>query len=494
MKVSSHARVPLGNSKAEATAGSSWPASRARRLCGCAPGARSCHHTGRACRQAESSASESSASGSTAGYCTRTGSGTDLTRVGVHSGAPAADPLAAHSPAVPAATSLQLLSGPPPSARPVSPAAANRFVTVPASSGQPLEAGTRSRMEYGFSHDFSNVRIHTGADAAESANALGALAYTWGRDVVFGAGRYRSGSRDGERILAHELAHVVQQQSATGHVRETALQVVGAAGLEREADTAAAVVSAGGRARISGRVSTAVQRQVQDTPDTAEATGEMDEEPPVHDGDTPPGGPLQPVPDSPAGLAPVEAGAGVGSAGGPGASPASPATALDHRQSPVPGSLPRWISRIDIALAAQTLHYQWNDGAPGETSAISSGRGRPCTATDPCADQNSLNCTPEGTFHPAFLGGPGYTNTKGSAMSWYVDLGIGNRGIGIHNSQPVLGRPASHGCVRVPQKMARTVNENVIRRTEVVIKGKAATVPWRDRTCPAPQHRPSHRK
>ncbi|MFF7725903.1 DUF4157 domain-containing protein [Streptomyces sp. NPDC008001] len=458
-----------------------WPASPARRPCGCAPGTRGCHHGG------------SSASASTAGCCAHAGPGTDLTRVRVHGDAPAAKPLAARGPAVRGTTGLQLLSGSPPSTRAVSPAAAARLVTVaPASSGRPLEAGIRSRMEYGFSHDFSSVRVHTGADAARSASALGALAYTWGRNVVFGAGRYRPGSRGGERIVAHELAHVLQQQPAAGHVGQTALQVVAAEGLEREADTAAAVVSAGGRARISGRVGTAVQCQTQDTEAAAETTGETDQELPVHDGDTPPGGPIRPVPDSPAELASPEA--GLGPAGGPGASAATAATALDHRQSPVPGSLPRWISRIDISLTAQTLSYHWNDGAPGETGPISSGRGRPCTATDPCANQNSLNCTPEGTFHPAFLGGPGYTNTKGDAMSWYVDLGIDGRGIGIHNSQPVRGHPASHGCVRVLNKMAQTINENVIRRTDIVIKGKAATAPWRDRTCPAPPHRPSHRK
>jgi hypothetical protein len=65
-----------------------------------------------------------------------------------------------------------------------------------------------------FGVDFSDVRIHTGATAAESALAVNALAYTVGRSVVFGANQYQPGTRDGQRLLAHELAHVVQQDQA----------------------------------------------------------------------------------------------------------------------------------------------------------------------------------------------------------------------------------------------------------------------------------------
>jgi hypothetical protein len=77
--------------------------------------------------------------------------------------------------------------------------------------GQPLGTGTRQFMESRFGHDFSQVRLHTDARAAESAKAVNALAYTVGQDVVFAAGRY-SPEAAGQRLLAHELTHVVQQQ------------------------------------------------------------------------------------------------------------------------------------------------------------------------------------------------------------------------------------------------------------------------------------------
>jgi len=66
-------------------------------------------------------------------------------------------------------------------------------------------------MEPRFGHDFSKVRVHTDAKAGESAQAIGAAAYTVGNDLVFGAGRYEPASSAGRALLAHELAHVVQQ-------------------------------------------------------------------------------------------------------------------------------------------------------------------------------------------------------------------------------------------------------------------------------------------
>ncbi len=81
------------------------------------------------------------------------------------------------------------------------------------SPGQPLNPATRAFMEPRFRHDFSRVRVHTDAKAAESARAMNALAYTVGEDVVLRAGQYAPGTIAGNRLLVHELTHVVQQQS-----------------------------------------------------------------------------------------------------------------------------------------------------------------------------------------------------------------------------------------------------------------------------------------
>ena len=79
------------------------------------------------------------------------------------------------------------------------------------SPGSALDAGSRSFFESRFNHDFSRVRVHHGAQADASARAVGAKAYTVGSNVVFGAGQYAPHSHSGRQLMAHELAHVVQQ-------------------------------------------------------------------------------------------------------------------------------------------------------------------------------------------------------------------------------------------------------------------------------------------
>jgi hypothetical protein len=112
------------------------------------------------------------------------------------------------------------------------------------SPGHPLATAIRADMESRFGYDFSDVRVHADARAAESSRAVGALAYTVGREVVFGAGQYEPETAVGRRLLAHELTHVVQQRKA-GHAHP--LQFGPADGAaEREADRSSERVTHGG--------------------------------------------------------------------------------------------------------------------------------------------------------------------------------------------------------------------------------------------------------
>jgi outer membrane protein OmpA-like peptidoglycan-associated protein len=83
------------------------------------------------------------------------------------------------------------------------------------SPGQPLHPETRAFFEPRFGHDFSAVRVHTDALAAESARAVHARAYTVGSDMAFASGQYSPQSAEGRRLLGHELTHVVQQASVS---------------------------------------------------------------------------------------------------------------------------------------------------------------------------------------------------------------------------------------------------------------------------------------
>jgi Domain of unknown function (DUF4157) len=87
-----------------------------------------------------------------------------------------------------------------------------------ASPGKPLPAATREHLEPAFGQDFSGVRVHTDGAAAQAAEAVRARAYTIGRDIVFGAGQYAPGTAEGDRLLAHELTHTIQQAGGDSSV------------------------------------------------------------------------------------------------------------------------------------------------------------------------------------------------------------------------------------------------------------------------------------
>jgi len=79
------------------------------------------------------------------------------------------------------------------------------------SPGQPLDPTTRAFMEPRFEQDFGDVRVHTNGKAAESAEALNAMAFTVGKDIVFGAGEFAPDVSKGRQLIAHELTHTIQQ-------------------------------------------------------------------------------------------------------------------------------------------------------------------------------------------------------------------------------------------------------------------------------------------
>ncbi len=374
-------------------------------------------------------------------------------------------------------------------------AAVDAAVAVSRTPGTPLAAAERQQASGWFGGDFSDVRVHTGPQAQQAANSINARAYTVGDHIVFGPGGAPSGGAEGRRLLAHELAHVVQQRGSDHASPPRRLSSPGDAA-EREADAAAESVSSG-----SGAADTRVGAFHAAPVVRAEAEGEADEtaagslgetvDDSVHDGDAPPGGPILPVATSPDQLPEPSA-----QAPDVGDTVVLRAPKKDNRtHHDVPATAKRWITSIDIALGTpQQITVHWSDTTPDQSSPASSGRGKACTADNPCPGNAGENCTPTGTFHPVFRGDANYVNGHGDHMSFYVDLGVADaqgkdRGIGIHDSQRVNGTPLSHGCVRVPRDMAKLVNENVTTATTVTISGTAATVAHRDKSCPAPKPR-----
>jgi hypothetical protein len=114
-------------------------------------------------------------------------------------------------------------------------------------SGQSLDGRVQSRMSAAFGYDFSGVRVHTDAKAVELSGQLNARAFTIGRDVAFGGGEYQPGTLIGDALIAHELAHVVQQGGGTNTAPQTKDAGLGdESSLEHDADRSAigAVVTA----------------------------------------------------------------------------------------------------------------------------------------------------------------------------------------------------------------------------------------------------------
>lgn len=134
--------------------------------------------------------------------------------------------------------------------------AASVLGVVGRQAGQPLPAEVKADAEAAFGVDFSDVRIHTGSEAAQSAAGVAARAYTVGNEIVFGRGSFAPGTPEGRHDLAHELTHVIQQR--TGSVAGTDIGAGVAVSdpsdaFEQEAEATARRFTSGHRVPAAGR-------------------------------------------------------------------------------------------------------------------------------------------------------------------------------------------------------------------------------------------------
>lgn len=109
--------------------------------------------------------------------------------------------------------------------------------------GQPLEPGVRARMESAFNMSFSDVRTHTDSNASDISSRINSRAFAVGNHVAFGSGEYKPGTLVGDALIAHELAHTIQQKGASRSVNKMSVEN-GYDALEQDADrTAVSVMS-----------------------------------------------------------------------------------------------------------------------------------------------------------------------------------------------------------------------------------------------------------
>ena len=299
---------------------------------------------------------------------------------------------------------------------------------VPGSSGSALDPGLQTVMGARFSHDFSTVRIHNDTRAAESARALNALAYTVGNNVVFAAGRYAPGTSTGRSLIAHELAHVVQQAGGNGGIDGSS--VAGSSALEASAAAAADAALAGRPATVSAAPAGVVQRRA--APFIKKVT--------VH-------------------LAPAQS------------------AELEWEGTP-----PADATGSNNFTVSTGKGYGDPDDPPGTCL-------RDC-CSDPitqCAppwnrpDRVGACCT--------YYGNNFWTGTpkeEHNTWKWWTPIQpwYSSRGIALHQHPEVTGQPIGHGCVRMDEANAKRIYDySNGRRTNVTIDGRAAPV-----ACDAARH------
>jgi len=292
------------------------------------------------------------------------------------------------------------------------------------SPGQSLDSATRAFFEPRFGHDFSSVSVHADARAGASARAVGALAYTVGRDIIFSEGTYAPTTVEGRSLLAHELAHTLQQSGSGSPLQSRAMELSAAdsAG-EREADATSEAVLADRLPPPVQRFPVAVQRRA--SPYIKKVT--------VH-------------------LTPLQS--------------------ADLEWEGVP---PETAGGKDHFTVSTGKGY----GDPGDP---------PGTCTRTCCTDPDTQCAPPYnepgrvgaccTYHgSSFWTGTPEAEHNGWKYWTPIQPYYSRRAIALHQHTEVTGQPIGHGCVRMAEENAKRIADySNGRQTNVTLDGRAAPV------------------
>jgi len=305
--------------------------------------------------------------------------------------------------------------------------------TVLSSPGQSLDTNTRAFMEPRFGHDFSQVRVHTDARAAESAWAVNALAYTAGQSLVFGKDQYAPGTTEGKKLIAHELTHVVQQSGTIGPSLARSTRVADSSNAaEREAETVATQVLNSDIISSIHTTSSAIQRA--EAPYINKVTVDLS---------------AQSVSLTWKGQPPAK----------PGSDSFTCSTGKGYSN---PGDDPGTCTR-DCCSGADVQCAPPFD-KPGAVGSCCTPIGSSFWTGRPRSVHNGWNYwTPVEPLHTAM-----------------------NRGIALHQHNEVAGKAIGHGCIRMEESNAeRIFRYSRGRATNVTISGKATVECPDDRQCAA---------
>lgn len=281
------------------------------------------------------------------------------------------------------------------------------------SPGQPLDRATCAFMEPRFGHDFSQVRVHTDAQAARSAGAVDAEAYTVANHVVFGSGLFQPHAPAGLQLLAHELTHVVQQASGSVGAPSRVAAIDPHPGMEAEARASAQTLGQKFPLRAPPTPGASLQRQPTGTSSTAKKT------------------------------------------------PAPHITEVRVNQN-TSQSVKATFS--DGSTAGDKCSTGKGHCCFDETSGTAEGG----ACSEARSNQVGNNCTPVGTSFKVTTKLP-----KNGDIEFWTQFHDA-KSVALHAYSPVDGTPLSHGCVRLHRPMAKTIFDGAREGiTRVIVEGES---------------------
>lgn len=296
-----------------------------------------------------------------------------------------------------------------------------RSVSLPRGTGRPLDGGVQSFMEQRMGHELGHVRIHTDSESTASAEDLSAQAYTVGSDIYFNEWYYDPGSLAGKRLLAHELAHVIQQTGSRSGGASTGL-------VQRQRERT--------RRRPHGPRDAphgAGQRRRRGTTQRF-----------CHKSD----GRNCAVPCGPSSCDNQCAGAVNHFAH-------NPCCGNETCAGSGPADASNFIRHLDLNLSTQQVEAELGT------------RARTAHVVGPFLSSPNPSVTPQGSHTIGEKCGPCHTNCDGHGMAWFSSFHNGLE-FGFHNSQRVAVGTRSLGCARVPCDRAHWIHDNTWSGTTTV--------------------------
>jgi Domain of unknown function (DUF4157)/L,D-transpeptidase catalytic domain len=347
--------------------------------------------------------------------------------------------------------------------------------------GRPLDPQTRGFMESRFRHDFGEVRVHADGEAARSAHDLRALAFTRSNHIFFGANQFQPGTTEGQRLLAHELTHVVQQRQAFSPIvqrqaDDDAGDAIDDTAISFDDETLADEDGTGVETEESsadesdlGMESASVEEEEPEPVQmkrmnrgAATGTDALEEEADHAANDVVNLRPVSPIRGAPTFAGPQFK---KQRAKGP--------QICDRPSARVADFPATFIGHIEVDLTSPrhdvTLTWAGPNAAGQPTGPFHSSPGAGCCKRNCATDSNvpESDCTPVGTFtvgkHSCHMS----KFPEAKNVTWF-----GRSGIALHFYPSVPDWPASHGCVRLGETASRVIYDNsVAGRTSVTVGG-----------------------